>query len=218
MNISSQDQPKAILLGLGILVCVAIIGSTVLKNTASKADEPKASPLVMGNPQQVAALDAEPDPMQYVHNIEKWSQPPMAPAGDPFREVLPRNVAQSLREGIRSKPAPSEISGNSFGGNSAVDPMLPNPTATIDYPEIRVQGVVADEATGTSYAVLMIGNQTTYAKPGEVLARGLKVDQVSELGIWIWAGKEHAFIEVSKSYKPTGMAPPAHPKPSRRRR
>jgi hypothetical protein len=216
MKISSQDQPKAILLGLGILVCIGVIGSTVVKSTSAKKDEAKPSPLLAGNPQQVAALEPEQDPMQYVRNIERWSQPPMAPAGDPFREVLPRYVAQSLREGIQTRPA-TQITGSGFGGGAAVDPMLPNPTAAIDFPEIRVQGVVADEATGSSYAVLFLNNQVRYAKPGEVIEKGLKVDKVSELGIWIWAGKEHAFIEVSKSYKPNGMAPPA-PAASRRRR
>lgn len=214
MKVQPQDKPKAIALVIGIGICFIAIGSTLLKTVRGGSDQgpAPAAPLVAGDPVQTAALTPQADPMQYIKNLERWSQPPVAPPGDPFREVLPRGVAEHFDRpvAIQQRP-PSEISGRGF--QNPLNPTLPNPGAMIDFPEIKVQGVLVDPGNA-SMAVLVINNQTIYAKAGDILGNSLKMDKVTESGAWIWAGKEHAFIEVSRSYKPTGIAPPAPPKPA----
>lgn len=216
MKLQPKDQPKAIALVIAIGVCFVFIGSSLLKTmrgNESPAPAPTDQPLVAGNPVQTAALTPQADPMQYVANLEHWSQPPPAPPGDPFREVLPRGVAQTMTTPVQ-RPH-SEMGGHL--PNTPLDPTgLPNPGAMIDFPEIKCQGVLVDGSTGTptSVAVLEINNQVIYAKPGQILGNALKLDRVTELGAWIWAAKEHAFIEVSRSYRPTGIAPPEPPKPA----
>lgn len=212
MKIQPQDQPKAIALVLGIVVCLALIGKTVMGvvgGDKSAENKPAPSPIVAGAPERTAALEPQADPMQYLKNVEAWSRPPMAPAGDPFRTVLPRSVSRSLASGMgSSSPRPaSEITGNSFDG-----PGLPPANFRVEFPDIKVQGVLIDKSSGTptSFAVLQINGQTTYAKAGDIIGNALKVDRVTELGVWIWAAKEHAFIEVDKAYRPNGM-PPAAP-------
>lgn len=217
MKISPQDQPKAIGLVVLIGLLFVYIGSTLVKNKNEQAKQPKTevASFVAGQPVETAALEPQTDPMQFVNNEEHWSQPPAMPPGDPFREVLPKDVAARLRGSAPAPRPPSQI-GGTLGGNGVLNPTLPNPIATIDFPEIKVQGVIVDTSQGTptDFAVLEINNKVLYAKAGDVLGNGLKVDKVTQLGVSIAAAKEHAFIEISKSYKPNGMAPPAPPKPA----
>jgi hypothetical protein len=216
MKISPQDQPKAIAAVVGIGICLVFIGSTLMKNKSEQAKEPKTevASFVAGKPVETAALEPKADPMEYVKNIQQWSQPPDAPQGDPFREVLPKDLAARLRNKVPvSRPAP-QITGTGFGGNTALNPTLPGAKAMIDFPDVKVQGVIVDSSDGTptNFAVLEIDNKVSYAKAGDVIGNGMKVDKVTELGVWITAAKEHAFIEIDKSYKPNGMAPPEPPK------
>lgn len=215
MKVSPQDQPKVIALLLAIGLIAVYIGNTFLKHKSELAKQPatETASFVAGKPVETAALEPATDPMQFVNNVEHWSQPPAMPPGDPFREVLPKDLAARLRNNVGT-PRPTPQIGGTLGGNGVLNPTLPNATATIDFPQVTVQGVIVDtsQATPTNFAVLNINNKVLYAKDGQVVGNGLKVDKVTELGVWMWAAKEHAFIEISKSYKPNGMAPPAPPK------
>jgi hypothetical protein len=226
MKVSPKDMPKVVLLVAGIIIAVVIIGSTltkhgsdVAKETADKAAKAAAtSNIVSGQPVQTAALEPSASPQQYVEQIENWSKPPTAQVtGSPFREVLPRDIARSLSEqrNLRgSVPNPIGGGANGFGpgfhgGFDPTNPGLPN--VQIDFPTIMVTGVVVGTESG-SFATLRVNDVLRFAKEGEVLGNGLVVEKVTQRGVQIRAAKEHAFIEVSKSYKPNGMAPPAPPK------
>ncbi len=215
MKISPKDQPKIIALVVAIGLIAIYIGNMYLKNKSELAKQPatETASFVAGKPVETAALEPATDPMQFVNNVEHWSQPPTMPPGDPFREVLPKDLAARLRNNVGT-PRPRPQIGGTLNGTGVLNPTLPNATATIDFPEVKVQGVIVDSSRGTptNFAVLNVNNQVSYAKAGDVVGNGIKVDKVTELGVWIWAAKEHAFVEISKTYKPNGMAPPAPPK------
>ena len=42
-------------------------------------------------------------------------------------------------------------------------------------------------------------------QPGTALGKDLRVSKVTESGIWITAGKEKSFIQVSSVHKPSGL-------------
>ena len=118
---------------------------------------------------------------------------------------------------------PSQInSSGSFGpGTGVFDPTNGNlPDVRIDFPTISVQGVIVDTSTGseTNYATVMVDGGVHFVKEHDLLGNDLVVEKVTLRGVQIRAAKEHAFIEISKSYKPNGMAPPAPPRASGRRR
>jgi len=225
MKVSPKDMPKVILLVAGIIIAVVIIGSTltkhsadVAKEAADKAAKPQTSPdLVAGNPVRTAALEPAASPQQYVEQIENWSKPPTAQVnGTPFREVLPRDIQRSLmaqRNQRGSVPNPIAGSGGFGPGTGRFDPTAPGglPNVEIDFPNITVTGVVVGTESG-SFATIRVNDALHFAKEGEVIGNDLVVEKVTQRGVQIRAAKEHAFIEVSKSYKPNGMAPPAPPK------
>jgi len=221
MKVAQKDMPKVMLLVILIGGCLIYIGVTVLntrKAAAAEAAQKSESASFVGTPTQVAALEPTASPQQYVEQIESWSKPPAAPIGDPFREVLPQDILRSINAQKSHQPAPApQITGNGF---QPMNPTTGLPDARIDFPMVTVQGVVVDTSDGnpTNFATISIDGKVYYAKAGDVIGNDLVVKKVSQLGAWIRAAKEEAFIEVSKSYKPTGMAPPAPPKPAATRR
>jgi len=220
MKVSPKDTPKVLLLIIGIGVALIFIVTTLLNQPKDTKTVAKAAPdtnnIVAGSPTPSAEVEPQGGEQIYAEQIEAWSRPAGPAAGNPFREVLPREHGSSQR----SAP-PREISGNSLGGNSAVNPMNGGlPSAMVNFPVITVEGVVVNQITGapTGFATLKVDDQTVFAKVGDVISNDMVVEKVTQLGVTIRAAKEHAFIEVSKSYKPNGMAPPAPPKPAAAKR
>jgi len=223
MKISPKDMPKVLILCLFILGTFIFIGVTLMNHGKEVAQKPAstAPDITAGKGTRVSALEPNADPQQYLEQLQEWSNPPTAPAGNPnpFREVLPRDIMMSLQaqHENRSMP-PRQISGNgTFGpGTGVVDPTQGLPNVQIDFPTITVKGVVVNEQAG-SFATLLVDNQQKFAKEGDPIGNDLVVEKVTMQGVQIRAAKEHAFIEISKSYKPNGMAPPAPPRPAHRR-
>ena len=227
MKVSPKDMPKVLMLVVLIGGCLIYIFAILMNRKPSPSEPPVAQGapapnIVAGTPQQTAALEPQVSPEQYKEQIEEWSKPPTAPVtGNPFRAVLPRDIAAGIANQRANRLPNRQISGTGFGpGTGAVDPTLGGlPNVRIDFPTITVQGVVVDTSTGspTNFASLLVDNSLHFAKQGDVIGNDLVVEKVSLNGIQVRAAKEHAFIEVSKSYKPNGMAPPAPPKPASHR-
>jgi len=228
MKVSPKDMPKAFLMVVVIVGLFVYIGSTLSKHSSEAAAEKKAATapapnLVAGDPSRTAALEPQATPQQYVEQIESWSKPPAAPQGDPFREVLPRDILNSMRQQAQNRTPVRDING-SFGPGSSVgfDPTNPGgmPDVRIDFPTIEVQGVVVDTSSGapTNFATLLVDGAIRFAKAGEPIGNDLVVEKVTQMGVQIRAAREHAFIEVAKSYKPNGMAPAAPQGAAGRRR
>jgi len=210
MKVSQKDTPLAVGLVVLILGVFVWIGYRYMNNRQEEQAKKEAAhaPIVAGAPVQTAALEPNADPQAYLKQIEAWNQPPASLSGDPFREVLPRDVVRNIS--TQRRPAP-QITGNGF------DPtQMGLPSAAIDFPTITVDGVVVDPAYGSqaNFATLHVNDKIMYARIGDVIGNDLVVENVTQMGVTIRAAKEHAFIEVSKSYKPNGMAPPAPPRPA----
>lgn len=229
MKVSPKDMPKIMMLVILIGGCLVYIAATLMNRPAEPtAKAPvRNNNIVAGNPTQTAAIEPSASPEQYVQQIEEWSKPPTAlSANDPFREVLPRDIMRSLQaqKNQRGSSPRAEISGHSFGPDAANGGVAPFggdlPDARIDFPTITVQGVVVDSSSGdpTSFATILVDNSLRFAKAGDPIGSDLVVEKVSQRGVQIRAAKEHCFIEVSKSYRPNGMAAPAPPKASGSRR
>ena len=209
MKVSPKDTPLAVGLVVLILGVFVWIGYKYMNNRQEEQAKKAAehAPIVAGAPTQTAALEPNADPQAYLNQIEAWNQPPASLAGDPFREVLPRDVIRDISTQRRPQ--------NQIGGS--LDPtQMGLPSAAIDFPTITVDGVVVDPAYGSqsNFATLHVNDKIMYARIGDVIGNDLVVENLTQLGVTIRAAKEHAFIEVSKSYKPNGMAPPAPPRPA----
>lgn len=222
-------MPKVMILCLLIVGTLIFIGVTLSNHKKDVAQEnaPTVAPNITAGPgTRTAALEPTANPQQYLEQLQEWSNPPTAPMGnpDPFREVLPRDIMMSLQaqHSNRGSMPPRQISGNgSFGpGTGAFDPTQALPDVRIDFPMVTVQGVVVDNSTGApeNFATMLVDNQLKFAKAGDPIGNDLVVEKVTMRGVQIRAAKEHAFIEISKSYKPNGMAPPAPPAARRARR
>ena len=220
MKVSPKDKPVIALLVLAIAVVLVIIGYTFINHKQQVAQEtpPPAGNIVAGAPKTTADLEPALNPEKYREQIEEWSKPPAAETpGNPFREVLPHGVGAGIRS--TGQPIPHQIGGSSFGpgtGNAAFDPTRNGglPDVRIDFPNLTVQGVVVDTSTGspTNFATILVDNAPHFAKAGDVIGNDLVVEKVTLRGVQIRAAKEHAFIEISKTYRPNGIAPPAPPK------
>ena len=226
MKVSPKDMPKAIILLIAIGCFFIYIATTLLNHSKAQSAENTPAPnLLAGSPVRTAAVEpTAATPQQYAEEIEAWSRPPTAvAAGNPFRMVLSRDIMNSLAQQRNERGAmpPRQINGTGFGpGTGAFDPTQGNlPDVRIDFPDIKVQGVIVDTSTGspTNFATILVDNAPHFAKAGDVIGNDLVVEKVTLQGVQIRAAKEHAFIEIDKSYKPNGMAPPAPPKaPSHR--
>jgi hypothetical protein len=209
MKVSQKDMPKVMLLVILIGGCLVFIGATVLNRKPETAEKKAPPNLLLGNPTQVAAIEPVVSDQQYVEQIEEWSKPPIAPQGDPFRMVLSQDIMKSLnymRSGARSTATasrpPSEFVFRDNG--SGVFNPLEDTSRPIDFPNIMVQGVIVSD--GETFATVLVNDSVRYAGVGEALGDDLVIEKISQRGIQVRAAKEHAFIEVSKSYKPNGMA------------
>jgi hypothetical protein len=230
MKVSPKDMPKVLILCLLIVGTLIFISMTLMNHSKEVAQEkapPAAPDITAGQGTRVSSLEPNPaNPQQYLEQLQEWSNPPTAPMGnpDPFREVLPRDIMMSLRSQHDNRggmPRP-QISGNgTFGpGTGAFDPTQALPDVRIDFPTVMVQGVIVDNSSGApeNFATILVDNQQKFAKAGDPIGNDLVVEKVTLRGVQIRAAKEHAFIEISKSYKPNGMAPPAPPSARRSRR
>lgn len=205
MKVDTRERGKAFALIALIAVVLAYIGWTVMKTLAANEADSTPSPLAAGAPTRTAALTRREDPMDYVRNIERWSQPPAAPsAGNPFREVLPRSGG-SGGSGSSSTSRPPRMTGDFVPFGMPGVGADGSSSASVDFPEIHVHGVVIDFQASESFAVVTVGGRQRYARAGDVIAPGVKVMRVTEAGISLTAGKEKAFVEVSRTYKPRGF-------------
>jgi hypothetical protein len=213
MKVSPKDMPKVMLLVVLIGGCLIYIGSLLLNRpaeTVRKAAPPRE--IMAGQPTQTAALEPMATDQQYVEQIESWGRPPVAPQGEPFRMVLSQDIIDAMRRQrgpstTGSSRPPSELGIYSSDGNRVFDP-LQDPSRAIDFPMVTVQGVIVDTSLGapTNFATVLVDDRVRFVKAGDPLGDDLVVERVTNRGVQIRAAKEHAFIEVSKGYKPTGMS------------
>lgn len=202
MKFDPKDTPKAILLLAAIVAAIAFAMWRVVP--LLQGDEPAIGSglATTGTPVQSAQLQPSTSGVStetLLGDIERWSQTPAVPAGgDPFREVLATANTGGGRSAYQPPRMPGAMDnvpfmpGASFGGQ----------TATIDFPELRLHGVLVDPTPSESFAVISVNGRMAYAHTGDELAEGVKLTEIRESGIWITAGKEKSFVEVNRAVRP----------------
>jgi hypothetical protein len=222
MNVRPEDRTKVIVLAVALVAVVGLIAMTILREASrrsqqasmrrptSTASNPTAPPggIIMPGQNGAPVAAAMANNEVPLDEIAESSPFPAASGVDPFRVVV--RVGKTSMFGTvnwaekNQRKAAGAAGGGSAGGvggsGGSVAPMGVEPPESA---QVEVKGVILG---GQKLAVVRHGDKVSYAREGEALRPGLRVQSISSSGVVFRFYRREIFLAVGAS-KALGAAP-----------
>lgn len=215
-----EDRLKVVGLSIAILITGAFIVYTIVRSMS-----PPQAPVAVVRPGSAGATAIPPPRQLNPSDVDESTASIPSATRDPFKPIRP-----SILPGqpyASAYPSPRRSSAKPYVMNpptppATVQPILPpvtvqpgpgfNPT-----PSMRLKGII----TGTPpVAVIQVGDQTFYRRPGESIIGGWTVKRINDSGALLQSGRRSLLLTIGGSVSPselnmTGISPPPLPTATR---
>ncbi len=215
-----EDRPKVVVLSIAILITVVFIVYTIIRSISP----PKAA-VAVARPGPASATTTAPprqlnpsDMNESTASIPSATRDPFTPIrpsilpGQAYASARPSSRVSSAKPFVMNRPTPP----------TTVQPILPPVTIQPGLgfnpvPSLLLKGII----TGTPpVAVIQVGDQTFYRRPGESIIGGWTIKRINDSGVFLQSGQRSLLLTIggsvsSSELNVTGASPSLLPTATR---